>query len=300
MKHIKMPLPLVFIIGAPRSGTTWLHSILSSHPEIASCHAELTVFSNYINHLVKNYEIESLAKKNGKWEVGLPALWNREEFDNRIHWLINEIYSSLNILPKHKFILDKRPEYSFHVELIHHYLPNAKYIHLIRDGREVAYSWNRTSREKGFGNPDFAGACSDWINYKKSARKAQAFPGKNYLEVHYEDLMQDMRNELIRILKFCIIDDSEHLLEQLISLHSGEKSMTSAPDPTVKYEDRKRGKAIWKSRLTKEQQYIAKVILSKDLIQEGYEKDTNWGPNFLLNKFFSLKFKLFYHLGLLK
>jgi hypothetical protein len=282
---------LIFIIGAPRSGTTWLHTVLASHPEVASTNAELTVFNRYVAPLVKQFEFEQKPIQQGKWRQGLPHLWSRDRFDQTIKAFIEEIYSSLTILPGHKIILDKHPDYSFHTGLIHYYLPNAKFLHLIRDGRDVASSWHKAWKKLGFGNPVFSGACLDWINYKDSARKAKELGPDKYIEVRYENLMVDFNKEIKGILDFCNVSSSPELIDALASKNTGEENMISSPDKTIKYAERKKGEPIWKRTLTKEEQFIANKYLAKDLIKEGYETSANWGLNNLDSAIMYLKLK---------
>jgi hypothetical protein len=281
----------VFIIGAPRSGTSWLHAILASHPEVAFTDAELTVFNRYVAPLVKSFELEQKQMKNGKWAQGLPHLWSREKFDRKVSTFIDDIYSSLNISSQHKVIIDKHPDYSFYIDLIHYYFPKAKLLHIIRDGRDVASSWHKASYKLGFGNSTFSGACLDWIKYKNSAEKAREFAPENYLEIRYENLMTDFHKELNRVLTFCQLTVTPEITELITLKNTGEENMVSSPDKTIRYDDRKKGKPIWEKLLTKEQQYLASKYLTEELIKEGYETSDNWGLNNLDSIIMYLKLK---------
>lgn len=275
----------IFIIGAPRSGTTWLYKALSLHPGVATIGHELTLFNNYISPLVRSYENEMEPLKKGKWKIGLPLLWSREKLDRFILDFIDKSYTSMDIQPEQKIVLDKHPGYSHHVELIRYYLPKAKFIHIIRDGRDAAYSWKQTWYSTGFGNPYFRGACLDWIDYKNKAKKAKKY-GDDYYELRYEDLVSNFSNQLTHIFTFCKLSPPPELIQSIVKQATGEENMVSIPDNSVSYTDRISGKALWKTRLSKEELYLAKKYLKKELIKEGYEKDTNWGlgaiDNFLI------------------
>lgn len=278
----------VFIIGAARSGTTLLFRALSAHPNISSAGHEVNVFNSYVAPLVKIFEKESGQPEKKVGKVGLPLLLDREKMDEFILQLIENIYQCFTILPQHKIIVDKSPIYSYHVDLIKRYIPGAKFIHIIRDGRDVAYSWNKTW-SKGFGNPDFKNACIDWLLLKNGARKASKFKD-DYYELHYEDFLKDPMKELTSLFTFCNLNATPEVVQPIVLNSTGEKNMVSVPDTSVSFSDRVSGKPLWKIRLSKTQQYIAKKYLAKDLIQEGYEKDSNWGLTPMENMMYAINF----------
>src|SRR5690606_5466714 len=121
----------------PRSGTTWLQLLLSRHNGVLS-NAENSLFSSYISHLNKVWEYE----KNSKFNRGLPKFFSEMKFQEFLSQFINEAYSYFvptiegDELTK-KIFLDKNPANVFHIELILKYIPHAKFIHIIRDGRDV-------------------------------------------------------------------------------------------------------------------------------------------------------------------
>ena len=214
----------------------------------------------------------------------MPHVWNKGQFDEFIFSFIENFYSSLKEKPDSKLILEKHPLNSRYVDLIHYYIPNAKFIHIIRDGRDVAFSWNKIF----FWNADFAAACKNWVDAKNAAKKAKQFTG-NYYELHYEDLVLHPITQLSAIFKFCNINASEELINSIVAETTGEKSMVSNPDSNTSYSDRVSKTPLWKKRLSKMQIHIATKILGKDLIEEGYEKDTKWGLGPIENKFYSIR-----------
>jgi hypothetical protein len=246
------------------------------HPEVASIGYELTVFNRYIFPLVHSYEIEQEVITKGKWKQGLPLLWTREKLDKFILDFLDNIYSSVNIQPQHKIVLDKHPAYSHHVELIQYYFPKAKFIHIIRDGRDVAYSWKKVYYSIGFGNPDFIEGCLDWVKSKNDAKKAKKY-APNYYELRYEDLISDFSKGLVNTFSFCGLSFTPELLKSIIMQTTGEENMVSVPDKSIAFSDRLSGKKLWKTHLSKEEMYLAKKYMQAELIEEGYEKNANWG-----------------------
>lgn len=148
----------IFIIGTERSGTNLLRLILNSHSHIAIPHPP---------HIMKNfYKLEPLYTDLNKdaqfkrlikdvvtvvklhsypWEIKL----NQEKifYDARERNLINVFFAIYNQYLetsgkkrwgcKSTFML-------YHMALIRHYYPNAKFLYMVRDGRDVAVSAKRT------------------------------------------------------------------------------------------------------------------------------------------------------------
>ena len=160
----------IFIIGAPRSGTSWLQHLLSAHYDVASVNKELNIFWRYINPMVNNYELEVEANNKGE-PGGIPVIWERKKFDEEILNFIFNIYNSIPSSNGQQVIIDKCPTYSFCTELIHYYLPEAKFIHIIRDGRDVAYSFSQLRKQQSH----FDSSCILWKSYKDSAKKASQY-----------------------------------------------------------------------------------------------------------------------------
>ncbi len=129
----------VFIIGAPRSGTTWLQTMLGQINGLAT-HVELSLFHRYLPQLWRIWEDESAVNNSRKWSIGQPTLWSEKQFEGWTCRLIAETYQTMLGGKSASIILDKHPGYTFHVELTKRYLPGAHFIHLIRDGRDVARS----------------------------------------------------------------------------------------------------------------------------------------------------------------
>lgn len=97
---------------------------------------------------------------------------------------------------------DKTPFYVRKMDVIQEVLPEARFIHLIRDGRAVALS----IRDLWFG-PDTIEACAEfWVARIDEARRKASALGDRYIEVRYEDLVRDPEPELRRICELIDLD----------------------------------------------------------------------------------------------
>jgi LPS sulfotransferase NodH len=182
----------VFIIGAPRSGTTWLQAMMAAHPSICSTIDELKLFDFFTVPLEEGWQyMLSLQKHTDGSRNGLAAMWTDREFYEFLGDFVGRIYAQvLAMKPEATTLLDKAPAYSNCVEHIDRLIPQAKFIHIIRDGRDVAVSliaaaqgWGRLWAPK-----KIKVAASTWKSYVLAAQKARQYR-QRYIEVRYEDLL---------------------------------------------------------------------------------------------------------------
>jgi hypothetical protein len=92
---------------------------------------------------------------------------------------------------------DKTPPYVHRMNLIQSLLPEAYFIHLIRDGRDVALS----AKDLWFGPNSVEEAAQKWRSLiEKARRQSRKLP--HYLEIHYEDLVSNTESTLRKISSF--------------------------------------------------------------------------------------------------
>jgi hypothetical protein len=102
---------------------------------------------------------------------------------------------------------DKTPLYMQHLPLLEGLFPTARFVHLIRDGRDAALSFLSVRRgimTEGWGHPrDARGFARQWATEIRSARELGARVGpERYLELRYEALVADPAAELRRVCDF--------------------------------------------------------------------------------------------------
>jgi len=148
--------PPTFIVGCGRSGTTLLKMILNSHPDLA-----IPVESHFIYDIARrivsgrfpaslthpndwNRFLEYLKNHRylNRWGISLPLLFKRLE------GIEDRTYASMFTTIFKEFMQDegkprwgdKTPMNVNYIFLIDHFFPKAKFVHIIRDGRDVALS----------------------------------------------------------------------------------------------------------------------------------------------------------------
>jgi hypothetical protein len=271
----------VFIIGAPRSGTTWLQAILGSHPSVCTT-VELFLFNDYTFPLTRAWKAQIRSGRNG-WPEGLPTLWTEEEFYEFLREFLNRAYERvLAIKPSATILLDKHPGYSTYVEHINWLIPDAKFIHVIRDGRDVAVSLLAASSHMwgSFAPSKIEPATSMWKEYVLGAQKAQHY-GNRYLEVKYEALLTDGLKTLSSIFKFIGLPVDLEEITSILGEHQFEKMKerrTAASKSIMLPESffRKGTIGDWQNALNPVQRYIFHELAGDLLCKLGYADDLWW------------------------
>jgi hypothetical protein len=266
----------LFVVGAPRSGTTWLHRMIWEHRQVAALETELTVFT-YLGQWDKRYQQEKFHIDNKHWRQGAPLLFTEEEFYQGLRGLADEAYTKvLKANPEATHILDKHPGYSLHVPLIARLIPQSRFIHIIRDGREVAVSMISANRRLGFGAGEVRGASTEWHRNITHARRAGAALGpERYMEVRYEDLMDHTATELEKIFKFTGLPLSEDEADRIAREYSIERKQVSSGDAHLNALRRTPG-AIWKARLSLEERWTMAHMVGHMLLELGYAGTSDW------------------------
>jgi LPS sulfotransferase NodH len=267
----------VFIIGSARSGTTWLQAMLSAHPSICTF-GELQLYDFYTAPWVRAWKRqEEVSRFNG-----LPTIWNEDEFYEFLREFLRRIYSRvLDTKPKASIVLDKHPGYSPHVEHINRLMPNAKFVHVIRDGRDVTVSLVAASQGWGrqWAPAIVESAASLWKSSVVEARKAQDYNGR-YMEVRYEELLSDGVQVLKSVFEFLnvpidledvILIFNEHQFERMKEQKKGTNQLIW-PDGFF----RKGQAGDWRNSLKPMERYAFHQIAGDLLCDLGYASNSWW------------------------
>lgn len=200
-----------FIVGVGRSGTTLLRLMLNSHPDLAI---------PYETHFLTNY-----IRKIAHYE----PLDNRQNVEMLVKDMLNEeLLKQWDVVPSHVDIMSSLPStvsladvidaiYSFYAHAhgkkrwgdksdylgkmheINQVFAKTQFIHIIRDGRDVANSVMKMS----WGPRDIIEAAEWWSEYVRLGRSMGLMLPKNrYLEVRYEDLVLQPEETLSRVSDF--------------------------------------------------------------------------------------------------
>ncbi|MDQ7033252.1 MAG: sulfotransferase [Desulfonauticus sp.] len=214
---MKKNFNFIFLVGAPRSGTTWLQALLASHPKIIT--GQETHFFSAIQRFLDFYD------QRDDWrKVGLDSYWPEEKKFELIAALFVEFIKPIlkdNDLD-FEFFLEKTPEHAMSLPLICKCFPKAKIIHIIRDARHMVASLMRVSRKNNkYVSPTLAAII--WKNFVSNARSfGKSLPKSSYLEVRYEDLRTNTKDVLSSIFNWLDLSFSEDSICKIIEKYALE------------------------------------------------------------------------------
>lgn len=211
--------PLPMIVGVPRSGTTLLRLMLDAHPQLAI--PPETGFLLEAPQRDQQNTPRELASQLLKLPSAAPA-WadfglDAEHFleaasclpENagltEVLRLFYRLYASRQGKP---YFGDKTPLYLEHLAQIAQHLPEARFIHILRDGRDVALSWQQTWFAPSRELPELV---QHWARMIRTARSQTH--GLHYLELRYDQLLLEPEQQLRRICNFIELDFHPHMLD---------------------------------------------------------------------------------------
>jgi hypothetical protein len=318
-------MSVFFVAGRARSGTTWLRSILNAHPEIL-CWGEGRFFERSFKRKdIEQSELGNVAS-NSLYGAILESrdlkawidrsVWSMgKDTDERLNDLarlaIDYFFAEQLSKTGKRIVGDKTPFVSAEVvEEISVVYPEAKVVHIIRDGRDVAVStihhmWNYAKSEGGiydleaeelekrrayragslvppseslFTKRRLAHIASGWsTEVDKAVKAGPALLGDNYTEVRYEELLERPVEEVQRLLKFLGADSSEETASRCVEKTGFErKSERKRGQEDSASRSRKGVAGDWRNVFTEEDKRVFKEVAGGLLIELGYEEDDSW------------------------
>lgn len=279
----------IFIVGSPRSGTTLLQYMLRAHPRIClptgESHFFIPLYRNRdaygpmtsiasIRHLLVD-----LHRNHGhfldedlhgiKFDPDALSVEFHEGGVNSVSGVLAAVFDK-NAKAEGKVRWgDKTPYYALHLPTLLEMFPDAQIIHLVRDGRGVA--WSLMDRKHDFKVYNAFHAGKYWQQYVERARKSgQTLGAQTYLETRYEDLLENPEMELQKICVFLGETYSPDLLEYQ---KPPETTHTLLHKPLQKDNSDK-----WRRRMTLQQIRIFESAAGETLKAFGYDLVTSSNP----------------------
>ena len=250
-----IPIKPILIIGAPGSGTTLLHQTLCSHRDVAyithnMLRAGLRRHGRFVGDRRKAlFILQNLIHRDLTSNLPLgDALWTKHfgEYIGDYRYMTENDYTEemaayyrkkvlqvQNLWSRPRFV-DKTLVNCFRVRLLNSIFPDAKFIHIIRDGRAVAFSILNKIEIAGdrfaLFDVGFKEILGDkyqperselynyglaWAEFVRKGREARVVAQKRCYEVRYEDLVREPHNELRNILDFCELDSYKEFEEKI-------------------------------------------------------------------------------------
>jgi len=228
----------IFIVGMPRSGTTLVEQIISSHHAVYGA-GELTTLSDLITRILKDYLTQDTNELPKKAFLSI----RQQYLDSLSHFNVPE-----------KVITDKWPLNFRNIGFILSAFPEAKIIHLKRDARATCWSiykryFSDTGNAWAYNMDELAGFYG--LYTELMAFWHQLFPTKIY-DINYEDLTTNQEEETRKLLKYCELDWDENCL----NFHTSKRVVQTASTLQVRQKMYQGSSEDWK----KHEAYLQPLI----------------------------------------
>jgi hypothetical protein len=200
----------VFIVGMNGSGTTLLLQSLGNHPDLYGFKGETRVLPHFIAHLHRYgnldnnhnflrlmrdiHALRAFCQQNGGHPVPLPKDWAMMPRD--LASIVDTAFRYFAVKEHKDRWAEKTPMHALHITELARLFPSARFVHVIRDGRDSAASfhrrWHRTP----------AITIHRWKTVVREARRQGMRVGDRYFELRYEDLTREPEVWMERVCTF--------------------------------------------------------------------------------------------------
>jgi hypothetical protein len=165
---------------------------------------------------------------------------------------------------------DKTPLYMQYLPLLERLFPDARFVHLVRDGRDAALSFLSVPAgimTEGWGYPrDAAGFACQWASEVRGARALGKRVGARFLELHYEQLVVDPAIELRRVCTFAELHYEEAMLGYVGQTDSARKRHQQRLN-----EPPRAGVRDWRTEMSASDRAAFEEVAGELLADLGYE-----------------------------
>lgn len=199
----------VFIVGVNGSGTTMLADCLGRHPDLYIFPEETKVLPYFI-YKIKSFGDPADLDTRKRLAEELGKCWAYREINNGkpvvledkmlskpgFYGVLNGLYGYFAGSKGKKRWGEKTPMYLQHLEILSKFIPKAKFLHIYRDGRDVAQSLHRRFCR------DPRRTIYRWKKIMKYSRSQGNRLKSRYMEISYEDLTGDPELYMRKICNF--------------------------------------------------------------------------------------------------
>jgi hypothetical protein len=284
------PNPFLFVVGCSRSGTTLLRRIIDAHPQIAMTRethwipvffrerrgltSEGSVTPELISCLLEEPKFATMGLTREQME---PLLGGGEAV--RYARFVSGLFDLFGQAQGKRLVGDKCPSYTVEVATLHALWPRTKFVHLIRDGRDVclsALNWRRADklaeRFRTWSEDPVTTAALWWSWNVSGGREAGSRLGPGcYHEVRYEALVTRPEQEVPGLCAFLGVPCSEAMLR----FHEGRTRPEGGRDAKHAWLPVTPGLRDWRTQMPAEDQERFEAAAGPLLSELGYERSVS-------------------------
>ena len=228
MQNIPPTKRPIFILGMPRSGTSLVEQIISSHKEVYGAGEINSLAEPILEKILSNVEDKNIFS------------------DKHLLSMRKKYLDSFARFPTSADVItDKTPANFQYIGFILSVFPDAKIIHLKRDPRAICWSiyksnWNENGYRFSYNMDDlvsYYGLYSKLMNFWH-----KKFPEKIY-DICYEDLSSNQKEETKKLLKYCELDWDDNCL----NFHKNKRPVKTASSFQVRQKMYQGSSEAWKN-----------------------------------------------------
>lgn len=261
----------VFVIGHGSSGTSILTRLLRNHLGIAfgtesqflvRLHAQRSRFGD-LNQVSNRRRLATCLLRE-RWfarckeKFGFRTDAEQLLAECREPTLAGMFSAAFRLLAKHQGKPrwgDKTPEYARNLPVLESLFPAAQYIHIVRDGRDVALSMEG----RFWGAKNIHTAALDWqLSVVRCDAFGRTLPGHRFLELRYEDLLTEPGRTFEGLVGFLGVPDDDGRLRAMLA----EK---------LPQELNRDNFGKWKQRWSRDERVRFEALVGPLLARHGYE-----------------------------
>jgi len=203
----------IFIFGCDRSGTTFLGSLLGSHSRCATTLKSQFVYDNYKTaHTGEQFDLErAVAKIKANfrfrlWNIDLDVDAARRQgvdsYPKLVQFIVKTYADAVGRTDADTWV-DHTPHNREHVVYLSRLFPDAKFVHIVRDGRAITASFKTLP----WRNHGVVKICRYWVEKVGQGLATEAYLGpEKCLRIRYEDLIMNPEATLRELAPFLELD----------------------------------------------------------------------------------------------
>jgi hypothetical protein len=265
----------VFVVGAPRSGTTLVQQLLA--PTVA-IPPETHFVRRYWQHRSRFGDLDQPAG----WSRLLRAISASFEFSDA-GLTAADLESATRTYPGvlqawleayadrrgGSVAGEKTPNHLLAMDLLSTWYPDARFLHVIRDPRAVVLSARATPWTTG----SFAGDAEVWRRYLVAARTASTAATDRYAEIRYEELVTEPEPVMRRVCAFLGVEFAAGMLDTTAArpgFNADREPWKAAAIRPLSSAPRLR----WEDRLTGHRLAAVEAVTAREMVRWGYQPAT--------------------------
>jgi len=284
--------PAPFVVGVGRSGTTLLRMMLDAHPQLA-----IPPETHFLNPMIQasgriRFTPRTASRavvhdQRRRWkDFGLSEDDLRERFEAIERFNTADAIRAFYLLYANKHGKprwgDKTPDYIRKMKKLQKTLPEARFIHVIRDGRDAGLSQNSRIAKRG---KDPVPAREMARRWRKRIVKSRidAEEVEHYLEVRYEDIVADTEAVLRRVCEHVELDYDPVMLRYYERAEERLQEMAGALPATKGRPEREAGERIAAHALTTKPPDPGRLQVWKQEMTEAENAEFEEAAGYLLD-----------------